>query len=71
MRTVWLIAHDHNPGMFYARSECPQLWTHDDRHALQFTTQDAALNHIVSGLNGKGRAVQASFYAFEGDRLAA
>jgi len=70
MRTVWLIAHDHNPGMFYA-SEGSFLWTRDEREALPFDCEDAALNHIVSGLNGKGRAVQASFYAFEDDRLAA
>jgi hypothetical protein len=71
MRTVWIISHAHNPGLFYARSDYPQLWTRDEREALQFDTQDAADNHIVSGLNGQGRAVKASFYVFEGDRLAA
>jgi hypothetical protein len=63
LRTYWLVAHDHNPGMFFA-GRGSYLWTHDEALALHFTSEDAALGHIVYGLNGKGRAVKASSHFF-------
>ncbi len=58
MRTFWAVMNPYNDGLFLAGHLRPSIWTRREEEAERFTSEDAALNTIISQLNGKGRAVQ-------------
>jgi hypothetical protein len=57
MQRFWVIRHDHND-LFLAPDTHPRLWTRNELAAKRFDTEDAALDEIIYGFNGKGHAVQ-------------
>jgi hypothetical protein len=60
MTTFWAIAHEQNPEMLFAASHVPALWVREEHDAMRFDCEDAALNHTVAALNGRGVAVKVS-----------
>jgi hypothetical protein len=54
--TPFIIQHDHNDLFLGLWTPGVQEWVARDR-AMQFPTQDWALDAITTLLNGKGRAV--------------
>ena len=59
-QTFWAVMNDHNDRLFLAHHLWPLPWTTKEEEAERFSDEDAALNTIISQLNGRGRAVLVS-----------
>jgi len=54
---VFIIAHDHNPGLFY-QPDAAHRWVGEETEARRFDCEDLALEAIIRDLDGKGRALE-------------